>query len=150
MNTPAPFSERQRRALLAKVHIGKKALGLDAMEWVVYLRDMTGKSSSRELDETELKDLVKRMEQRGIVFAKPQRATAQRPRLLDSSSLRAGQVSKIEALLAEQRLPWAYAHAIAKRMFHKDRVDLCDGSELHAVITALIKRGAHQSAPKGG
>lgn len=50
------------------------------------------------------------------------------------------QLRKIEALLADQNLPWRYADGIAKRMYGKDRVQLCSARELAGVITALSKK----------
>lgn len=135
-----PVASPHRRSLLAKAHIGKQAMGLSDMEWVVYLRDMTGKSSSRELNDDGLKTLIKGMAARGVVFTVPDRVKAQRPKALGSTSPRAAQLKKIEALLADRRLPWAYAHAIARRMYRKDRVEFCDKDELTAVITALTRR----------
>ena len=49
------------------------------------------------------------------------------------------QLRKIEALLADNGLPWSYADGIARQMHDKDRVAFCDSVELTAVITALIK-----------
>lgn len=131
-----------RRALLARAHLGQKLMGLDAGEWRVFLRDETGRDSCRDLDDAALERLIQTMQARGVRFTPPARAGA-RPKSLDSTSARAPQLRKIEALLADSKLPWAYAHAIAKRMFHKDRVQLCDKDEMTAVITALTRRAAN-------
>lgn len=132
-----------RRALLAKAHLGQKLMGLDAGEWRVFLRDETGRDSCRDLDDGQLQELIKVMQARGIRFTPPARAGA-RPKSLDSASARAPQLRKIEALLADSKLPWAYAHAIAKRMFQKNRVQLCDKDEMTAVITAMVRRVASE------
>lgn len=128
-----------RRSLLAKAHLGQKQMGLDAAEWRVFLRDTTGRDSCRDLDDAALARLVETLAARGVRFTASPRA-AGRPSVIDSTSARAKQLGKIEALLTVQKLPWAYAHAIAKRMYQKDRVQLCGKDEMTGIITALNRR----------
>lgn len=51
-------------------------------------------------------------------------------------------MTKVEALLADMKLPWDYADGIAKRMYGVGcfRVDMCDAKQMRGVITALTKR----------
>jgi phage gp16-like protein len=58
--------ERQRRALLAKVHIAKKELGLDDGVYHYILQNEYGVESSAKLNIRELISLVERFESRGF------------------------------------------------------------------------------------
>ncbi|MEN9463886.1 MAG: hypothetical protein RL217_67 [Pseudomonadota bacterium] len=50
-------------------------------------------------------------------------------------------MSKIEALLADQALPWAYADSIAKQMFGIERCSwVREPEQLKAIIAALYRR----------
>lgn len=63
------------------------------------------------------------------------------------------QLRKIEALLADMKLPWAYIHksstgpSMVRRLTGKDRIEWADGPGKTAVITALCVR---QAKLKGG
>lgn len=54
-------------------------------------------------------------------------------------------LGKIEAQLADMKLPWQYAHSMAHHMFQIQRLDWCDGKQLGKIIAALsyeqTKRG---------
>lgn len=56
------------------------------------------------------------------------------------SADRSAQGSKVQALLVDNGLTWAYADAIAERMYGIARVEWCRSIELRGVITALVKR----------
>lgn len=134
-----------RSALIAKLHIGKKQLGLDDDTWRGLLVSLTGVTSSKDISDPDLHRVLAHLEAKGAVFTAPKRA-GPRPKAVHSASARAAQLGKLEALLADQKLPWGYAHAIARRMYHIDRVDFCDGAQLTGVITALIRRAAKLAA----
>lgn len=57
---------RPRRGLLAKVHIGQKALGLDGDDYVALLVRITGRSSAGDCSEAELAQVVREMERLGF------------------------------------------------------------------------------------
>lgn len=56
------------------------------------------------------------------------------------------QLQKIEALLADMKLPWAYIHrskagpSMVRRLTGRDRIEWADATGKQAVITALVKR----------
>lgn len=131
-----------RRRELAKIHIRATELGLIE----IYL-DENGK---RKEDRTEYEKVVWAI---GREKSAGKLDAAGRKRLLDQLNGRAGgnrypgrpkwttreaQVKKIEALLADAGRPWAYAIAMAKRMYHKDRLEFCRSDELQGIIAALI------------
>jgi len=46
-------------------------------------------------------------------------------------------LKKIEALLADSKLPWAYADAIARKICRVDKVQWCWPGQLHKIVAAL-------------
>jgi phage gp16-like protein len=51
-----------------------------------------------------------------------------------------GLLSKIGALLADQKKPWSYAHAIARNNFKKDRVEWLPVEQMRGLIAQLSKQ----------
>ncbi len=47
-------------------------------------------------------------------------------------------LKKIEAMLAEAKRPWAYAHSMAKKMAGVDRVQWCPPKQMHDIVSALM------------
>ena len=47
------------------------------------------------------------------------------------------QLGKIGALLADARRPWAYSHAVARRICKVERIEWCNKDQLASVIAAL-------------
>ena len=46
-------------------------------------------------------------------------------------------IGKVSALLTTGEKPWAYAHAIARRMFNTERVEWLRPDQLHKLVAAL-------------
>ncbi|SIO40980.1 regulatory protein GemA [Halodesulfovibrio marinisediminis] len=67
-----------RNTELAKIHLGKKQLGLDDDTYQVMLEDMFGVSSAAKLDYKQRYRLLRHMEERGAVFIAKQQ-TAPKP-----------------------------------------------------------------------
>lgn len=59
------------------------------------------------------------------------------------------QLRKINALLVDQSLSWEYADSIATNMFGVKQVQWCDGRQLRAVISALMKRQKRHGGRRG-
>ncbi len=76
--------------------------------------------------------MLARLTERGARFA-PKDA----PQMVASDE-RWPMMHKVEALLAEAHRPWAYAHAVAKHMFNRPRVDHLTPRDLHKLIAALM------------
>ncbi|ELN0275819.1 regulatory protein GemA, partial [Salmonella enterica] len=51
---------------------------------------------------------------------------------------------KIEALLAEGGLSWAYAEGIASHMYRQHVIEWLDDEQLHGVMVALIKQARRE------
>lgn len=119
--------DEQRKALLAKIHVAKKQLGLTEEEYRALLDGHFGAASAADLGLTDLKRLVLVMADYGF---KPSKGHARRgatrkktiPATLEQDDLgREPLMKKIEAQLAEKGraegtdVPWGYAVAILKR-----------------------------------
>ena len=140
-----------RHKLLARIHIAKKALGLDDADYRHALREGWGSSSSAELDDAALAEAVSAFElqaQTGRyakVSSMPLPGPEGRPKGLEGSGGRAGQLRKIERQLAVKAhrqgkaVSWAYAHGMAKHMYGLDALDWCDWEQLRGIIAALEK-----------
>ena len=129
---------------LAAIHIGKKNLGMDDESYRLLLSDMFGKRSAKDLTEAEQGELLERFKQLGFVPKKPQNKTANKTpkwgKRPNPTANREPLMGKIEALLADNNLPWAYADGIAKQMFKVEKVDWLEREQLRKVVAALVVR----------
>lgn len=121
-----------RTSELAKIHIAKKQLGLDDETYRHMLWTIGRVNSSADLDHAGRKAVLEHLKSRGFTTvnnnAKPTVANVKKPL-----------ISKIGALLADMKLPWTYADAVAKQMFKRDRLQWCNANELRGVVSALVK-----------
>ena len=124
----------QARRDLARIHILAKQAGLiqgkDKSAYRRMLCEVGGVASSTALDAAGRGAVI-----RHLLGQIKGPAYPGRPKNCDGRP----QLRKIEALLADNGLPWSYADGIARQMYDKDRVAFCDSVELAAIITALIK-----------
>lgn len=139
--TPAPD---RRRAELAQIHIAKKQLGLDDETYQQMLYTVARVMTASELDEHGRRRVIEHLRSRGFKNQQPKRSFPGRPHNCDSNPL----LRKIEALLTVGKKPWAYADALAQRMFQVDRVAFCHDEQLHKLVSALaIDRRRQKVAP---
>ena len=117
--------------LKAKIHIGKAQLGLDDDTYRALLRRETGKSSCAKMTLRELEAVLAAMQRQGFAASRPM---GRRPSPRRSASKMIG---KVEALLLDNGLTWAYAHGMAKRMFGVDQVHWLPDDKLHKLVAAL-------------
>lgn len=122
------------RALIAKIKIAQKELGLDDGTYRAVLERVTGKRSCTECSIPELERVVEDLCQHGFT-PKAKGNPYGKPHLRRTSA--SAMLGKVEALLAEGGLHWNYAHAMARRMFGKDKVEYLDDKELHKLVAAL-------------
>ncbi len=134
-------STASRRAMLAKIHIAKKDLGLDDDTYRLMLGNLFGVDSSAKLSLKQLDQLLDHLTKRGFVAtkkgdAKPSDKVRNRQPMLD----------KIGALLTElgqlegRHVPWSYAVGVLKRQSSVMRLEWATASQLRAVIAALDNR----------
>lgn len=125
-----------RRSQLARIHMGKKALGLDDETYRSLLQRMTRKDSAALMTPAERNQVLAEMVRLGF---KEERRQARRrrwpgePRNCDDVPM----LRKVRALLADSRRPWSYAHGLGKKMFHVDRVEFLKPDEQHRLVAAL-------------
>lgn len=126
----------QRRRELAKIHLGAKQLGMDRETYEACLWTLARVRSARDLDAGGRAAVLDHLRACGF---RPAPATTPRPGRPHNigSEDRGAQLRKIEALLAQAKRPWAYADAMAKRMFGVDAVSWCNPTQLHKLIAAL-------------
>ena len=129
-----------RRAMLAKVHIGKKRLGLDDETYRALLSDAYGVNTAAKLSIKQLDDLLMRFQAMGAELNQ-----GANPRGLRTRTERGSYLRKIEALLAEKgsdegrHISWDYAAGILERQT-KGTVKSLDKAtieQLRKVIAAL-------------
>lgn len=123
---PDPYRNKE----LAKIHALKKNLNFDDETYQAVLIAQVGLASSSTLNRPQrLKVIAYFQSQLGKSLHEG------KPHNLGQNT----QLQKIEALLATQKKEWAYAHAIAKRMYNKANLTFCTPFELRGVIAALVK-----------
>jgi len=137
--SPTELTPAQRIAALAKIHIGKKQLGMDEETYRAMLQQVAGVSSIRDLDSQGIDVVLAHFRQAGVIFTAPKRA-GKKPHNLHSNADKAAQLQKIGALLADMQLSWEYAAGIAMRMYKKQALEFCSGAELIGITTALVNK----------
>lgn len=137
-----------RNGLLAKVHIAKKALGMDDDAYRDFLNAQTGKRSAGLLNQTELDRLLQSMKRLGF---KPQpKDKGSEPSVPRRKYSRAQVMAKITAQLTTRELHWNYAHAMGKRMFKKERLEWLDDDQLYKLMQALqVDQNRRYGTPQG-
>ncbi|WP_031438203.1 gp16 family protein [Methylobacter tundripaludum] len=126
---------KNKNSELAMIHIAKKQLGMDDDTYRAMLKQVAGVNSASELTEKTRAKVLDHLKKVGFKASKHKG----RPHNLDTKAGNAKQLSKIEALLADAGRPWAYAASMAKRMYKKDALEFCSGTELAGIIAALVK-----------
>lgn len=122
------------KALLSKIHIAKQQLGMEDDVYRSLLARVAGVRSSTELTQRQVGAVLREFERLGFQ-PKPGSKTTGKPHNFQQMPAR---ITKIEALLADMKLPWAYADALAKQMFKVARVAWVKKVDhLDALIAAL-------------
>lgn len=140
-------------AELSKIHIAKKDLGFSDEDYRAMLLGRYKVESSKDLTQFQTSDLLGFFKKQGWVPKLPARADhpagkrPARPHNLESEML-GPQLQKIEALLADGKLSWAYAKAMAKRMCRKEALEFCNSDELRGIISALTIQARRVAARK--
>jgi len=121
-----------RRAMLAKIHIAKKELGLDDETYRAKLCQITGKNSSGKMSFAELGQVVAAFKTSGW---KANKKNAHRPRAANASA------RKIYAMWTELKhlglVSAVRPDGFVKRMTGKDRLELLGSDQAQKVIEGL-------------
>jgi len=132
--------DENRRRQIAQIHIAKSDLGMDDDTYRAMLMDVAGVTSSADLSAKGRRDVLERLKSKGWKNKK---------RVPTVTADKAPYVRKIGALLADMKLPWNYAHGIARQMFKKQRLQWCEPDQLRSIVTALIKEQVRRQIKNG-
>jgi phage gp16-like protein len=150
MTTPKSNDPRRSKQIAA-IHAAKRDLGMDEDTYRQMLEQITGQRSAAGLTSQQRHAVLDHLKKSGAKL-NPKKRVAQHPQTphtLDTKPL----LQKIEALLADMKLPWAYAHAIGKQQTGIQKLEWIRRPEdLQAVVAALTveqeKRDLHTGVLK--
>ncbi|EIU1806339.1 regulatory protein GemA [Salmonella enterica] len=128
------------KRLIGAIKAGQSFLGWDDATYRGVLCRLTGKRSSTKCSIRELEDVKEYMHSQGF----PRKAPKGKGRRPNVAKCRKTILSKIEALLAEGGLSWAYAEGIASHMYKQHVIEWLDDEQLYGVMVALIKQARRQ------
>jgi phage gp16-like protein len=147
MGNKYPTRHNERRKDLATIHMAATQLGMDTVDknessaYRSMLWAVAREHSSAALDFAGRRKVIDHLKACGwkpTAAKNTGKPTNVKPELQPM-------MGKIGALLADMRLPWSYAAAIAKRMTAAqgkgiERLEWLDAAQLHGVVTALVKK----------
>lgn len=145
MSAEKPKARDPRQRDLAAIHAARKQLRMDDDAYRALLTRVSATCgaacrSSAELSAPQRAAVLDEMRRLGAVrpAASGKRASYPgRPHNADTEAMPAT-LAKVEALLADMKVSWAYADAIAKRMFGVERVAWVRSTEQLAGIVAAL------------
>jgi len=121
-----------KHSRLAVIHIAKKETGMTDAEYRDLLAGF-GVASSRDLKVRDFDKLMSRFEALGFRTTSTRR---RKPRGLPDG--KAATMKKIEAIILDMGLSWAYVDSIAKKRFGVDAVQWLEYEELRKVLQMMI------------
>lgn len=145
--TAARNHDTDRRRRLGKIHQAAKTLGLGDREYRALLMRATsdehgigGIDTSANMTEAQhaavLRELGRLAARKGVKLeqdaGRRRRFQGKPKNTADVPMLR-----KVEALLADAKRPWGYAHAMADQMFKVKRLEWLNHDQLHRLVAAL-------------
>lgn len=122
---------------IAVIHTAKARVGMTDEEYLGMLQSL-GVGSSKELDQAGFDVAMERFKAAG--FRKFHKSAKKSGMDKPPAKEKARLLDKVSALLADMELPWAYADALAQRMYRVRMVRWCGAEQLRGIITALVKK----------
>lgn len=139
----------RRNTQLAKIHIARQQLGMDDESYRAMLQRVAGVRSAAALNPSQAAAVLAELQRMGFA-PKPTPKSQGKPHNMDARAMPI-MMKKVEALLADMALPWAYADGIAKQMFGIERCAwIRKESQLKALIAALYNRQKKTQKGAGG
>jgi len=116
-----------------------KQLGLDEETYRALLVRVTGKSSCAQMSIAERGKVLDALKAQGFAFAPRTSVIHHRPKdtRREHETFKSPMLRKVEALLADAKRPWDYAHSMARHMFGVERLEFLRSGQLHKLIAAL-------------
>ena len=143
MNTTQILETRRRRAQLAAIHVAKAQLLMEDDAYRALVERVSGEfgravSSAAHMDEAGRKRLLDELRRLGATAPARKARPGVYPGKPHNFDTMPEMITKIEAQLADMKLSWAYADAIAKRMHGVAKVAWCrKEAQLRDIIAAL-------------
>ncbi|MCR6661849.1 MAG: regulatory protein GemA [Luteimonas sp.] len=125
-----------RNIQIGRIKAAQKGLGLDDATYRSLLQRVTGKSSTTQMTPAERNAVIAEFARLGFKRADG-RERAKGWRGKPKNVAEVPMLRKVEALLADNNRQWAYAHALAKKMFHVEKVEWLHHDQLHKLVAAL-------------
>lgn len=134
---------------LKKIHIARRDLALDDDVYRSILARVAGVRSSKELTPRQIGRVLAEFERLGWEPKPSAKPAAKRTGRAtpNPSDERKALVGKIEAQLAAAGRPWAYADALALRMFQIERAEWCEPDQLRRLVAALAYDAKRHGRP---
>jgi len=131
----------------AILHVAKSQLGMDEETYRAMLADV-GVASSKDLTQAQFDEVMRRMQAGGfrVVHKSARKSGMHRQPPRDRDEM----IGKIEAILADLKLPWSYADGIARQMFRVEKLRFCSSDQTYKVMQALIVYQRRQEAASAG
>lgn len=134
-----------KRPGLTKIQIARRQLGMDDDTYRAMLKRTVGAESSKGLTPRQVGRVLAELERLGFEPTGKAKMPTDR-QIAEPPPERKALVYKIAALLNDAGRPWAYADAMAKRMFQVDSVEWCEPGQLHSLVAALTYDAKRQGA----
>ena len=131
----------RKAARIKAIHAACRSAGIESDERHRLQKSLTGKESLNDMSYAEVNTVLDHLNR-----AAGYTGHAGTPKGIENDQ----QLQKIEALLADMKLPWKYIHSgkngpsMVKQLTGKDRLEWADATGKQAVIVALIKRQQKQ------
>lgn len=125
-------NNQNRKSMIAKIKIGQSQLGMDDWGYRQLLARVTGRQSCTECTIHQLEAILEELKRLGFQPRTPKKYMPP-----NHSQAKELLISKVWALLADNKWPWEYAHGLASKMFKVDRVEWLSEHHLYKLIAAL-------------
>lgn len=120
--------DQARKRDLARIHATANKLGMDRETYEAMLLQVTGQRSAADLPATARREVLKHLASLSGGYPGRPKNMAKLP----------GEIEKVEALLTDMGLSWAYANSIAQRMWRIPRMAwLQDADKVRGILAAL-------------
>ncbi len=132
-----------RRRELAQIHIAKAQLFLDEETYRAMLCAIGRVKSAADLGAAGRRQVLEHLKSRGFKARKSTQKVSLDTRsewawVNSAAPDRQAMLRKIAVMLKADGREKAYVDAIAKQMFHVERIEFCPPDQLHRIVSALV------------
>lgn len=145
------MSTPYRNAMIAKIKIAQKQLGLDDATYRAMLQSVTGRNSCTKCNASQLQAVLAELRVKGWNPEFSPNPKSQAPKRETGPTVSRELVplrNKIAAILSDMECPWAYAEGILARMYGAGAsIATASRQQLSACVTALLKQQSRRAQP---